>query len=167
MTDLRLLLSPHPHTLDIGPRAVTVRAASALEWLTALADPRFVEHVIPGMLEPADAVAVLRGLAAEDLTTADLVAGANAALGAAAGMSWWKAVRLAQWAASGYWGALVLRGVDPGRLSLAAWCAAVYEAVQDGRDETGRLKVDMALDVPPAGETDLSAWAVDTDALGL
>lgn len=167
MTDLRVLVCPQPCTLRVGGHTVTVRAAGAYEWLQALGADDFATRIVPGWLDQDGARAVIRAMAVDEVSVEDVVAAAREALAAAAGLPWWKAWRLAQWAVGGYWGELVLRGVDPGRLTLAAWCAAVWALVLEGRDQVGRLKVQTMFDLPPVGEEDASAWTTDLGELGM
>jgi hypothetical protein len=144
----------------VGEHPVTYPAMTAQEWLAVVGAPDFPLLLLEGV-DSAEVVPVLRSLASGTVTLEDVRAAAYEALAAAAGMPWWKAARLVGWAAAGYWGELVLRGVDPSRLSLAAWCAAAWALVRRGRDEVGLLKIEAQFDVPPVGETDESAWAMD------
>lgn len=164
MTDPAVLIRPQPCALRAGTVPVTVRAAFADEWIVLLSSPGFTTGVVPGMLGREDAEQVVLALARGEITSQDLEHAAKEAVTAAAGVAWWKAAKLVGWATGGageWWGRLVLRGVDPERLTFAAWCAAVFALVCEGLDAQGREKLLFTFDMPPAGVMDFSAWSMD------
>lgn len=150
---LRTLLRADPVQVRVGPCSVHVRAAWADEWLIALDGGR-LDNVVPGMLEPSGYTEVARALLTGAATPGDLVAAAKTAVSEAAGRPWWEAVRLA-----GYTGAhsgqilaaLVMEGVDPSRVTLAMWCAAVVAYVEPRLDEMKAIQFQADLRIPPGG----------------
>ncbi len=97
----------------------------------------------------------MAGLLSGDVTGVDLQRAACAVIAAVSGRPWWEAVRLvgAVDSSSGeLYGHLLLHGVDPGRVTFAGWCAAVYALVTRNMDEKARNQFDFDLKLPPPGE---------------
>lgn len=117
----------------------TTSSAGLIGILTGLTDDetgdRLVERVLGGTVSPEEVAT-----AAYDL------------IGQAVPYPWWKTVRLlALSTRDDIAGHLTLEGVDPRRLTVAQWCAAVYVLVTRNGDEKERFKVNVAFDDPPAG----------------
>jgi hypothetical protein len=135
--------------VDLGPHTVTIPALPARPWLTALITEGWA-GIVPGLL-PADSP-VDDLITDGTITSAECTAAARAALAAAAGCPWWTAQRLAHGCVAGELGAeLVLRGVDPDRLPLAAYLAAGYRAASRHLDDPKRARLDSQLEAPPRG----------------
>lgn len=114
-------------------------SAGLIGILTGLTDEstgdRIVERVLDGAVSPEEVAA-----AAYDL------------IGQAVPYRWWKTVRLlALSTRDDIAGHLTLEGVDPRRLTVAQWCAAVYVLVTRSADGKDKFKVDVAFDDPPPG----------------
>lgn len=163
MTRLRLFVDPQPAVLRVGGHSVTVAAGNAAVWLAAVADENWHLRILR-MLNTEDQVTLARALAQGSITEVDVVSLAKDAIAAASGMEWWRAMRISI-SSPDVWGALALRGVQPDALTYAGWLATVVALLHEGQDSAGRAKVDMALDVPPDGESS-SAWDMDPSAWG-
>lgn len=165
MTDPALLVRPRPVTVTVAGRAVQLRAATAAEWIDALASPAFTETVFARMADPEAMKPVYLSMAVGKTTLMDMQRAAREAVTAAAGLPWWKTARLVGWATYGapadLWGLLVLRGVDAERMTIAAWCSAVWAIVVENRDAAGKERMRFNLALPPEGEVDMSDWTMD------
>ena len=131
---------------------VVVPAAPASRWLYAMTARNLELEILPGMLDERDARLVVDLLAAERITMLQLSHAAYRALGEAAGMDWWVALRLAGAANhtdGNVLGELTLRGVDPCAMPLARWCAAVYALVVRNLDDTELMKTKARLFLVP------------------
>lgn len=145
-----------PFPIRVGTHDFLMPAHLADDWLTALTT-HMVNGVVPGLLSPDDASTVVHELMAGRLTYDDLERAAHEAIGHASGRSWWQAVRLTGWAddrTGEMYGNLILRGVDPSRVTFAAWCAAMLALVMRGRDEKERQKIEFDLMIPPPSVVD-------------
>lgn len=139
-----------PITLDVDGHPYTFPAMSAARWLELLSAPAWTLDVF----RLTDDAAYEEFLARVDAGAAgprDMTKVANAALAEAAGRSWWEALRLAHVAtgAPTVLGSILLRGVDPERLTLAAFLAVVWVVVMQGRDDMARTQLEMELTTPP------------------
>ena len=163
MTDLRAA------AFRSTPYRITVRGIdfrfpvwTAAQWLEVTADGQWPVTVCASMdAESHDRF--LDAVEAGTLTVHDITRVARAAEAASAGRSWWEAERLI---ASLYedggnlLGRLIMAGVDPSRITLAALCSALWSELIKGGDATHRMKVESQLVVPPADADD-----EDLDAL--
>lgn len=79
---------------------------------------------------------------------------ARVAVGRGGGRDWWWSVNLAR-KALGAWpyinGKLLLSGVDSHHLPFPDWLDACYMLLWGNSDETGQIKLDLELTLPPAG----------------
>lgn len=78
------------------------------------------------------------------------------------GWKWWEVNTLIVTSLTpGVLGRLVLAGVDPGRVTLGQWCAAVWAVLTEHADakQAERLKTELSL--PPEGYED--AWDDDEE----
>ena len=128
----------------------TTSSAGLIGILTGLTDEetgdRLVERVLDGAVSPEEVASAAYGL-----------------IGQAVPYRWWKTVRLlALSTRDDIAGHLTLEGVDPRRLTVAQWCAAVYVLVTRNADGKERFKVDVAFDDPPAGVVD-NDWMNEED----
>ncbi len=150
-----------PITVTISGTPHTIPPLSALEWVPAIAED-YVTGVVPGLLEPGDRDALLHAMAVGRVDVDDLRTASRAAITEASGRPWWEAVRLVgagDDTSGAVVGQLLLAGVDPGRVTLAGWCAAVYALATRGADAKARMKFDAPLQMPPAGvDVDDGQW---------
>ncbi len=137
--------------VDVAGTVYTIPALPAVDWLTLIVDGSHFD-IIPGLLSDEDGAGIDDQLLAGTLGHSEIQAAARAAIAATAGMKWWTAQRLA-YAALSSWvgGELLLRGVDPARVSLGGYLAAAYRAVTRTADESQRNRIDMDLEQPPVG----------------
>ena len=145
-----------PFPIRVGTHDVQMPAHMADRWLTAMATDT-VRGVVPGLLAPADAAMVVHSLMSGDLTYQELQRAALDAIACAAGRPWWEAMRLAGWAdgkSGETYGNLILHGVHPHGVTLAAWCAAMLAYVMRGRELKDRQKIEFDLMVPPPEAVD-------------
>lgn len=137
----------------MGGEEFTIPPLPAADWLAALMSEAFsLDDLFPGLLDDEDhdrAVAVLLSdmheLEQFHRLTLDIVE-------LASGRSWWVALRLIG-AAVGSWdviGAeLILKQVDPERLSLAAWLDAVLLVMLRSMEEKDITMFTLKLEAPP------------------
>ena len=120
---------------------------------------------------PADAYEeLLNGVESGELGTADVLAFAHSALAQSAGRPWWEAERLigACFNDSGrLLGPVFLHGVDPSRLTLAAFLACVWAKLTENADATALAKLESELLVPPPEATEDERAAVDDDVFSM
>lgn len=150
---MSVLVRSDAFPVTVGPHTITIRGAYADTWITALCE-NITTSVIPGMLDRDDVATLAYGLVQGTITEHDIQAAAFEAIRYASGRDWWQAVRLIMSAIQGnaeLYGHLVLAGVDPTRITFAAWCSAVFTSLMKNRDTTERAKVEFELMVPPAG----------------
>lgn len=148
-----LSLRPWPVVITVGGEEFTIPPLPAADWLAALMSEAFsLDDLFPGLLDDEDhdrAVAVLLSdmheLEQFHRLTLDIVE-------LASGRSWWVALRLIG-AAVGSWdviGAeLILKQVDPERLSLAAWLDAVLLVMLRSMEEKDITMFTLKLEAPP------------------
>ncbi len=141
-----------PIDIDIAGRQHRIPPRPAVEWIVAITGSW--ADVVPGLVDTADLDLTDR-ISRGEVTFAELTTAAKDAVAAAAGMPWWAAVRLVgagtnQTSAAGE---LALAAVDAARVSLAAWCSAVYQAMARNADEKQRAKLDRQLLETPEGVT--------------
>jgi hypothetical protein len=128
----------------------TIEACPAIEWILSILEDD-LSGIVPGMIP--DGTDVLDALAAGQLTAEDCGIAAKAAIEVAAGMRWWKAVRLIGVSVSSdsISGELVLSGVRADHVSLGAWCRATYRVLTRDQDKKGITRIDDQLDSAPSG----------------
>lgn len=141
-------------TVELAGRPFRIPPLGADAWLLALHGS--YARIVPGLFElDGDAQDDLLDLMmAGRITLAECQDAARDAIGTAAGMKWWAAVRLGsyalqEWGTIG--GALLMRGVDPAAVSFGAFLAATYRFILENcKGEPERQKLDIELlKVPP------------------
>lgn len=124
---------------------------SAAEWMTLVSEQTWPFDLVQSM-EFESYERMLDAAESGAFETADILPLARAVLAAAGGRPWWEVQRLCNVAVAGdgrLLGALVLNGADPARLSLAAFCAAVWARLTENLDATGMMKAEAELQIPP------------------
>lgn len=101
------------------------------------------------------------------LVTADIPHIANRAVAEAGGRPWWEVQRLIgsllhPESGGRLLGAVLATGVQPERVTLAAFCAVIWSTVTKGADATELMKAESKLSVPPPG-IDLDEIPEDDD----
>lgn len=148
-----LSLRPWPVIITVGGEEFTIPALPAADWLAALMSEAFsLDDLFPGLLDDEDhdraTVAIMDNFHEMDQfskLTLDIVE-------LASGRSWWVALRLIG-AAVGSWdviGAeLILKQVDPERLSLAAWLDAALLVMLRNMEDKDITMFLLKLEAPP------------------
>jgi hypothetical protein len=104
------------------------------------------------LMEPEPYEKVLAVIESEELDKEGLIALARATLADAAGRPWWEAERLVSACfneGGRLLGMLLLAGVRPEKLTLAAFCCAVWAQITKGADATQLMKAQSELLIPP------------------
>lgn len=153
-------LRPAAIVVELGDWEYEIPQLAASDWLEALLGGW--SGVIPGLLDPALQVEVLRDYFAGRITNDDILASARAAVEAAGGRRWWIAERLIATATNEeFWpalhGNLVLHGVDLDRVSLGAVLNALYVLMVQNMKEDKRHQFDAQLEAPPP-EAIVAEW---------
>lgn len=102
----------------------------------------------------------------DELDAGDVRTFAHSALAQSAGRPWWEAQRLigACFNDGGrLLGTVLMRGVDPSRMTLAAFLACVWAKLTENADVTSLAKLESELLVPPPEATEDERAAVDED----
>lgn len=164
-------------TASLRPRAVDVEFAGwlyrievlpAADWIEAIQSGDLAA-VFPGLLRDRELeYEIWSTLVDGSATEADLVAAAHAAIGSAAGRSWWEAQRLVTAAMHERTSAVVLgslarSGFDLQTRALAAFLDAAYSFAVQNAGEEQRMRLDIELRTPPSG-VDEGEWYSDEEA---
>jgi hypothetical protein len=153
----RSSLRPAPFDLVIAGRRFVVPAHTADVWIAAISDDDMVASVLPGLLEDGEDDRFWLLTEKDRINAKQLVRVACEAVTQAAGRKWWEAVALVGMAENEdgeFYGRLLLRGIDPTRISLGAWCSAAYALALTNADEKERMKFTTRLKAPPPGIED-------------
>lgn len=152
--DVVASLWPCEIDVEIGPGVYTIPALPAADWVATVARNDAL-GIVPGLLLDEDQLEVYDLIEDEVVPLADFETLARHALEAAAGRPWWEAQHLVigavqSWDVIG--GRLINTGVDLHRISLGAFCNAIYAMAIDGMDKKDRMKFDNDLKRPPLEE---------------
>jgi hypothetical protein len=150
-------LRPWPVTVHLGHRDWTIPALPAADWLTALMqDPLDPDDIFPGLLCREDQDSLEEALVLGDITVEEMYDAVLDIISTVSARSWWITLRLT-FLARDSWdnlGAeLILKGVDPERLSISAWLDAFLLVVLRNIDPKRAAAFTMQLEVPPEGES--------------
>lgn len=132
--------------VDVAGRIYTIPALPARVWI--LATYGSWADIVPGLLE-GDTDDLEDGIASGLIDPEECKRAARAALEAAAGTRWWTASRLAHTAGDAIGSELLLRGVDPDRVSFGAWLLAAYRIATRHAKDVEVARLDAELDSPP------------------
>lgn len=139
-----------PFEIELNGHRLVFPHLTADRWTTAMfsGDLSVVQLMTPEQFD-----LLLDLIEDESLSVEDVHRVARKAVAEAAGRPWWEAERLV---ASVFeptgriLGNLMLSGVRPETMTLAAWCAAVWALITRNADGTDLMKAEMQLSVPPA-----------------
>lgn len=147
--DGRAALRCWPVVVEVGGQEFRIEARPAIDWILPIVDEDWL-GIVPGMIMD-DSLSDL--LATGEILVSECVTAARDATATATGMQWWSAVRLVQTGvlAVDVSGALVLAGVDPVRVSIGAYVAAVYRVISAERDKKERANLDHEIERIPPG----------------
>lgn len=140
-----------PYAVEMDGHTYVFPVLSAAKWLALLTDANgwparvlhhadadsyeaFLDQVEAGVLGPADVTRLARLVFAEQ-----------------AGRSWWEAERLARsvLGTPALTAAVLVRGLDPSRLTLAAFLAVVWSRATEGASQADRMAMEAQLMAPP------------------
>lgn len=158
MPDIRsAAFRTQPFPITVNGVELMFPTLPAARWLEAFGSPAF--HVsVAHMMTVDQRDPLLDALSSGRLSVEDVVQKlAHTALAEAAGRPWWEAWKLMssvvnQDTGGRLLGSLVLAGVDAERITLAAWCSAVWALITRNADTTELMKMEMQLQMPPPGE---------------
>jgi hypothetical protein len=155
-----------PVTVNLGGTAYRIAPLPAIRWAVPIVDDDWFA-IVPGMLDPTDR-GVDEALDAGEITHEDCVRAARDAVGVAAGIPWWSAVRLVHsvLAAPDVVGELVLCGVDAQTVSLGAFVQAAYRLFTRDTDKKQRSKIDRDIESVPPELTLADRWDPGAEASG-
>lgn len=141
----------------IGGREYVIPALAADIWLEILLRPAIsLWAIVPGLLQPDANEDIMDLLLGGSYSHEQLEALVWELVGIAGGRDWWTVLYLignatADGNAAMVRGKLALHGVDPTRMSLAAWLDAVYFVFAENMDGEQRERFDVSLRRPPPG----------------
>lgn len=155
-----------PVAVDLGGASYRIAPLPAIRWIVPIVDDDWF-GIVPGMLDTADQ-GIDDALDAGTITHKDCVRAAWAAVGVAAGMSWWSAVRLVRAAleAPDVTGELLMCGIDAQVVSLGAFVQAAYRVFTRDADKKQRSKIDRGIEMAPPGLTLADRWEPEGEASG-
>lgn len=150
-----------PFPVTVNGVKLMFPALPAARWLEAFGEPGF-HVVVTHMMDAGQRDIFLDAITDGRLDVPDVEALAHAALAEASGRPWWEAWKLMasavnQDSGGRLLGSLVLSGVDAERITLAAWCSAVWSLLTRNADTTELMKMEMQLQMPPPG-ADPDGW---------
>lgn len=136
----------------------------ASEWIEAICD---AAPAVLTLMETDSYDVFLDAIGDGSLVTSDLQGIANRAVAEAGGRPWWEVQRLIgsllhPESGGRLLGAVLATGVQPERVTLAAFCAVIWFTVTKGADATELMKAESKLSVPPSG-IDLDEIPEDDD----
>jgi hypothetical protein len=145
----RPALSRKPVFVTVGDFELIVPWRSAREWIEAIGVSGHLA-VLRVAQNPDDVVV---SMAAGQTYVPDVRNATRHVLSELTGRRWFIAQKLIMSGADGeLLGELVLSGVDPDRIGVAEWCAAVYRILVRNADPKRRATLDFELAIPPEGE---------------
>jgi hypothetical protein len=155
-----------PVTVDLGGVTYRIAPYPAIRWIVPIVDDDWFA-IVPGMLDPTSQ-AIDDALDDGTIHHEDCVRAARDAVGAAAGIPWWSAVRLVQSAvgALDVMGELLVAGIDAQTMSLGAFVQATYGVFVRETDKKQRAKIDRDIEAPPPELTLADRWEPEAESSG-
>lgn len=155
-----------PVTVDLGGTSYRIAPYPAIRWVVPIVDDDWF-GIVPGMLDPTDR-GVDDALDAGAVTHEECVRAARDAVGVAAGVPWWSAVRLVQSVVSApdVTGELLMCGIDAQVVSLGALVQAAYRVFTRDADKKQRAKIDRDIEMVPPELTLADRWEPGVEASG-
>lgn len=136
-----------PFPVQVGDDTYIFPALSAAQWLDILSTDRWMTAVLQE-LEPDEYDRFLDrpGLCPEDVRKFSC-----AALSGAGGRPWYQVLRLAGTVLGSpeALGSVLLRGIDPNSMTLAAFTSCVWVLLTQNGDQMQRMQAEMQLTMPP------------------
>lgn len=155
-----------PITVDLGGTAYRIAPHPAIRWVVPIVDDDWFA-IVPGMLDTTDH-GVDEAIDTGAITHEDCVRAARDAVGVAAGVPWWVAVRLVRSVleAPDLTGELLMRGIDAQAVSLGAFVQAAYRMFTRDLDKKQRARVDQNIEAVPPELTLADRWDPEVEASG-
>lgn len=146
-------LSRQPVSLTVAGHPLTIPWHPAADWIEVIRqDPG---RLVPELAEDSGDLVIAMALG--EVPWSAVQEASQQLLGDETGDKWWTVLKLVYSSAQGgVLGELTLSGVDPARVSLGQWCAAVYRVLTRNAEDKDRLRIDFELELPPPGYED--AW---------
>lgn len=144
-----------PVTLNLGDAGLfRIEARTAADWLEALFETLGSLDPILDLMEPEDRDRLDEAIFQGETTSGEVMDCLMDALTQVSGRPWWQTFLMlgmlrAEW--SRFHGRVLRGGLDPQRVSLAAYLDAVYSAFVEGLDQQGRQGVHNQITTPPPG----------------
>jgi hypothetical protein len=142
-----------PFRVTSGSLSVEFPAVPASQWLSILTGEGGRRGVLQ-LLPAGQMDALLDALSAGQATVQDVSRITQSAVTEASGYPWWQAEMLISSVVGEdrrVLGGLVLAGVDPERITLAAYCAAVWALLTRNASEESLMKLEAQMMTPPPG----------------
>ena len=153
--DLLAQLRPDRVTVTVAGHPFILTAQCAAQWISAIAvDPEDLYGIVPGLIADDD-VDTMTALCDThpDMGTRWFWA-SRTALGRAAGRDWWWAHNLSR-KCLGVWpyinGMLLRQGINSRTSTYPDWLDACYSMLWERGDEEAQTKLDLELNMKPAG----------------
>lgn len=155
-----------PITVDLGGATYRIAPLPAIRWVVLIVDDDWL-GIVPGMIDAAD-LNLDDALDAGTISHEECVRAARDAVGVAAGMPWWSAVRLIRSAleAPDVTGELLMHGIDAQAMSLGAFVQAIYRVFTRDADKKQRAKIDRDVEAVPPEVTLADRWDPGAEAAG-
>lgn len=146
-------LSREPVSLTVAGHPLVFPWRPAIDWIEVIRhDPG---RLVAELAEDSGELVIAMALG--DVAWNEVEAASRELLSAETGDKWWTVLKLVYSSASGgVLGELTLSGVDPARVSLGQWCAAVYRVLTRNAEDKDRMRIDFELELPPPGYE--SSW---------
>lgn len=153
--DVLALLRPAQVTVTVAGIVFPLQATTASQWLGAIAlDPEKLQGIMPGLIADDDLETMLDLMLTHPDITDRWANAARTALGRAAGRDWWWVRNLSRRCLS-IWiyvnGTLLRQNVDAKTMLFPDWLDACYTRLWENGDEDARTKLDLELNMRPAG----------------
>jgi hypothetical protein len=146
------LLRPRPVAVRAGAARLVVEPAWADVWIEALSATDPVRAVVPAMCNREGQEELALALVEGHATAKDIIDAAWLAMADAGDRDWWVVMRLARLSLKPpVFAALLMEGVRPEQVTLAAWIACTYQVCSRGLDEKGAARFEFDLINPPPG----------------
>lgn len=158
-----------PFVVLVGVHSYAFPVLTARDWLEFFGSGNWVTHSVSALPNEAHTLFIDR-VESGELSPTDVRLFAHSALAQSAGRPWWEAERLvgACFSDGGrLLGTVLLGGVDPSRMTLAAFLACVWAALTKGADATALAKMEGELLVPPPEATPEERGGADDDVFAV
>lgn len=147
-------LRPFALIVTLGGRDYTVPPLHASDWLSVLLEEDLdLSGIIPGLLGEDDQAELSDAVWRDEVTEEEIEEVCLDLIKETAGRDWWWVLHLL-WSAASAWmvvyGRLVMQGVKPDELPLAAFLDALYLTCVQNMDKQQRSEFDRMLERPPA-----------------